>query len=179
MCECSMSRISSQKYSMNGFKVKPGDLCNDLKARWALHTLFISSPLSNASSPAFPLKHGHIPCNSVWGIAKPHVCSRLGSEIKACQEKPGHGGGVGTGGDGMNKRQVQTEPDLLRLPIIYCTVFGDPWSRYKGTMSNVLYFNIHSAIQISSTILPAQLFSTSGSQWFQSKIGFQINRDII
>lgn len=58
-------------------------------------------------------KLGHIPCRALWGMAKPHVCSRLGREIKACQEKPGHGGGVGTGRDGMNKRRVQTKSGLL------------------------------------------------------------------
>lgn len=30
-------------------------------------------------------KLAHIPCGALWGMAKPHVCSRLGSEIKACQ----------------------------------------------------------------------------------------------
>ncbi len=63
-------------------------------------------------------KLGHIPCTALWGMAKTHVCSRLGREIKACQEKPGHCGGVGTGRDGMNKRRVQTKSGLLRLSTI-------------------------------------------------------------
>ncbi len=63
-------------------------------------------------------KLGHIPCTVLWGMAKPHVCSRLGREIKACQEKPGRCGGVGTGRDGMNKRRVQTKSGLLGLSTI-------------------------------------------------------------
>lgn len=59
-------------------------------------------------------------------MAKPHVCSRLGREIKAYQEKPGHGGGVGSGRDGMNKRQVQTKTDLLGLSTINCRVVQLP-----------------------------------------------------
>lgn len=58
------------------------------------------------------------------GMAQSHVCSRLGREIKACQDKPGHGGGVGTGRDGMNKRQVQTKSGLLGLSPISSKVVG-------------------------------------------------------
>lgn len=57
-------------------------------------------------------------------MAKPHVCSRLVREIKACQEKPGRGGGVGTGRDGMNKRRVQAKSGLLGLSTISCRVLG-------------------------------------------------------
>lgn len=76
---------------------------------------------------AHSVKLGHIPCVSLWGMAKPHVCSRLGREIKACQEKPGHCGGVGTGRDGMNKRRVQTKSGLLGLSTINCRVVGASW----------------------------------------------------
>lgn len=51
-------------------------------------------------------------------MAKPHVCSRLGGEITGCQERPGHGGGVGAGRDGMNKRRVETTLDLPGLSAI-------------------------------------------------------------
>lgn len=84
-------------------------------------------PLLHQVPPHSLKKLGHIPCAALWGMAKPHVCSRLGREIKACQEKPGHCGGVGTGRDGMNKRRVQTKSGLLGLSTISCRVVGASW----------------------------------------------------
>lgn len=79
-------------------------------------------------------KLGHIPCRALWGMAKPHVCSRLGREIKACQEKPGHGGGVGTGRDGMNKRRVQTKSGLLGFIHHQQQSFRSFLMKMQGTM---------------------------------------------
>lgn len=105
------------------------------------------------------------PCG---GMAKPHVCRRLGIEIKTCQEKPGHGGGVGTGGNGMNKRQVQTKSGLLGLSTINCRVIKKQgvmlrWSQSGTKLNYQVYIGFLKQIHFPSFTSISSVSQCEGS----------------